>query len=233
MGGNLTKVLRCEQHRSPAVACLLKQPGLRSLRDAASPLGRRTLSRPEKQPRTGDGHRESGTPSCLVDCVAFPPVPASHSVGIIASLNHKDRYKFDLIPRNAYLAKNMPASLYFGPRLELKYTNCPHLCIRHELFGTFCHRKLLVFHSRELELDQKCVFCKKPTLTTFHCCFEERLVTWIWRKQATGKARLTGQPRCTLQVRCLPSDLRLALPRPRHLQCVAFGLVCGQTGRLF
>lgn len=35
---------------------------------------------------------------------------------------------------------------------------------------------------------------QKPTLATFHGCFEDRLVTWIRRKPATGEAKLARLP---------------------------------------
>lgn len=67
-----------------------------------------------------------------------PWVPASHSFGIIFSgLQNRNQYKFDLVPRNVYLAKNMLALLHFKPNLDLKYMSCPHPCIRHELLVHF------------------------------------------------------------------------------------------------
>lgn len=35
---------------------------------------------------------------------------------------------------------------------------------------------------------------QKPTLATFHGCFEDRLITWVRRKPVTGEARLATLP---------------------------------------
>lgn len=65
--------------------------------------------------QTRNGHQQSGTPNCLVDRVAFPFGPCFSLTWnrFFSELHSRDEYKFDLVLRNVYLAKNMPASLYF------------------------------------------------------------------------------------------------------------------------
>lgn len=78
-------------------------------------MGRDKPFTPGKRSQTGRGHQEAVTPNCLVDHVAFPFGPCSALIWnrSFSGLQSRNQYEFDLVPRNVYLAKNMPALLYF------------------------------------------------------------------------------------------------------------------------